>query len=1111
MDPREFRGGEEFGRPQSNDLSDAIAFPHYARLTRSGDAGKPVRLSRKARAARIITTQQLQLTTSMNPLHITIPHLAALLTLAAATSLTAASRTWDGGDPFNTNWSDTDNWNGSFPVTAGDELSFPAGPLDKNMVNDLAAGTELDLLVFTGGGYTISGNGFTLGANGIVMNVIGSALTTIQSPVGLTDSQTWGVWLAGDRLTVNGMVSSPGHTLQSTGTGVINLGAGCSGHGGALVVDMNEGSGGGVRFMSGSSSNYTGATTVRSGVLETGGVSTASVVTVESGGKLGGNGTVYRVSNAGGIIQPGLAAGSLTDTAGIITITSGLSSDGTGVFIFGIGGSAPGTGYDQLKVNGTVNLGDTTMWIAANNGYVPSSGVEHIIISNDGTDPVTGTFHNFIDGEYHQLVEGAGLSSGGRGFYISYRGGDGNDVSLRAARLWSGAGGDGLWSNPDNWDGPTAPVSGDSLFFPWVTNAYAADMQNDLPVDTLIQHIASAGYFFDLPGNRIRLAAGITVTRGLFGWDLDITATAPLTITGYDSSMFLGGDIDNGGHALTLTVANTNPADSFHGAGLNGVISGSGSLTKRGNGRAGTNGSNTYTGGTLVAEGRYRVSDTASLGAVNAPCVVEAGAELVFDTNNVEVLTATLAQPITLRGTLHCEGEDGAVMTFSGPVTVEGTQAKVIADVAVTLSGPVSGAGALTKTGPATLRFSGGASNTFTGGFTALEGNVELAKSSGSKSLAGPVTFGFGSTPVAMDLLFQEQFASTAQVSIGPKGILDLNSLDCGIASLDLTGGTIIGAPGKLRLAGGLTSHAAAQSALISANLFSAPLSAVWIVEDGAAVPDLKVSGSVETTVANPTVNKSGAGSVQFMGSQQLQRALVSMGEVTWDAGSLTKLDCNGGIVTGAGSCGQLTGMSGGGAISPGGSTAATFHSTSLGLHPSTIARFDLFTSTPGTGFDQIISASQPVLNNATLQLIVRPGFLAAPGTAMMLVENTTGFGVSGTFAGLPEGKHFSVSGRLFRISYQGGSGNDITLTAAAGTAKINSFTTATVSGPAGTQTSIAITASGAFGLDYLLESSTDLTTWSPVAQQPATAGGILNFSLLQPNSARRFFRITTL
>ena len=52
----------------------------------------------------------------------------------------------------------------------------------------------------------------------------------------------------------------------------------------------------------------------------------------------------------------------------------------------------------------------------------PACGDRFVIVNNDGTDAVTGTFAG--------LAEGATLSLAGKPFRITYAGGDGNDVEL---------------------------------------------------------------------------------------------------------------------------------------------------------------------------------------------------------------------------------------------------------------------------------------------------------------------------------------------------------------------------------------------------------------------------------------------------------------------------------------------------------------------------------------------------------------------------------------------------------------------------------------------------------------------------------------------------------
>ena len=79
------------------------------------------------------------------------------------------------------------------------------------------------------------------------------------------------------------------------------------------------------------------------------------------------------------------------------------------------------TDHDQLDVNGTVTLTDADL--SPIGGFQVQPGdVEIILIDNDGSDAVVGTFNG--------LPEGAAVSFGDYGGTISYVGGDGNDVTL---------------------------------------------------------------------------------------------------------------------------------------------------------------------------------------------------------------------------------------------------------------------------------------------------------------------------------------------------------------------------------------------------------------------------------------------------------------------------------------------------------------------------------------------------------------------------------------------------------------------------------------------------------------------------------------------------------
>lgn len=171
---------------------------------------------------------------------------------------------------------------------------------------------------------------------------------------------------------------------------------------------------------------YTGATTVSLGTLLVNGSLTSSAVTVQSGGTLGGSGTLGQsvTVQSGGNLAPGTSPGSLT--VGGVNLQSGAD------LTMELAGATSGTSYDQLVVNGTVNLNsdsgvgaDLLMTLS----YAPSIAQTFTLISNDGVDAITGSFATingvaFGPGNTFNLT----YNSATYGFQLSYTGGTGNDL-----------------------------------------------------------------------------------------------------------------------------------------------------------------------------------------------------------------------------------------------------------------------------------------------------------------------------------------------------------------------------------------------------------------------------------------------------------------------------------------------------------------------------------------------------------------------------------------------------------------------------------------------------------------------------------------------------------
>ncbi len=182
-------------------------------------------------------------------------------------------------------------------------------------------------------------------------------------------------------------------------------------------------------------------------------------VTVQSGGTLMGTGQACTITvQSGGTINPGHSPGCL--------VSGNLSL--SGMYIAELAGTTACSGYDQLQVTGTVAVGGT-LSVSLLSGFTPTVGDVFTVITNDGADPVTGTFAG--------LAEGATFTVGAATFAISYVGGNGNDVTLTVTAIAAPA--------PDLPGLPTAGGNTSHTQFPildcWWSAYYCRDMGNSSP------------------------------------------------------------------------------------------------------------------------------------------------------------------------------------------------------------------------------------------------------------------------------------------------------------------------------------------------------------------------------------------------------------------------------------------------------------------------------------------------------------------------------------------------------------------------------------------------------------------------------------------------------
>ncbi|WP_417398278.1 beta strand repeat-containing protein, partial [Gimesia chilikensis] len=111
------------------------------------------------------------------------------------------------------------------------------------------------------------------------------------------------------------------------------------------------------------------------------------------------------------------------NSPGQVIINGDLILNADDILDIEVNGATPGSGFDQFVVSGTVDLGGASLNLI--DGYDPVDGDVFTLIQNDGAGSVTGTFPGLPEGYEFANFLGSGLSA-----YITYVGGDGNDVVI---------------------------------------------------------------------------------------------------------------------------------------------------------------------------------------------------------------------------------------------------------------------------------------------------------------------------------------------------------------------------------------------------------------------------------------------------------------------------------------------------------------------------------------------------------------------------------------------------------------------------------------------------------------------------------------------------------
>lgn len=164
---------------------------------------------------------------------------------------------------------------------------------------------------------------------------------------------------------------------------------------------------------------------------------------------------------------------------------------------------------------------------------------------------------------------------------------------------------------------------------------------------------------------------------------------------------------------------------------------------------------------------------------------------------------------------------------------------------------------------------------------------------------------------------------------------------------------------------------------------------------------------------------------IKLDGDKPTEHVIVKKGEIVLLNGSRSMSVYEGGVISGDITGGDFYVY---GVVSPGNNSIGKITARAIALMDPGVYKVKILDK---DHYDQIDAIDGVMLGHSRLDLTYLEGGVIKKGDTFTIINNKGANPIEGaTFKGLPEGAEITVGGAIFKISYVGGDGNDVVLTA---------------------------------------------------------------------------------